>query len=94
MTLGEYAPFMTAPHRMDLMVSAMTREGHWNCNQKCLHCYATGQVQADVKELSTHEWKRIIDKCKKIGIPQLTITGGEPTMRKDCLSLLLMQNGS
>ena len=43
LTLGEYAPEMTAPHRMDLMVSAMTRDGAWHCNQKCLHCYAAGQ---------------------------------------------------
>ena len=42
LTLGEYAPEMTAPHRMDLMVSAMTRDGAWHCNQKCLHCYAAG----------------------------------------------------
>ena len=27
LTLGEYAPHMTAPHRMDLMVSAMTKNG-------------------------------------------------------------------
>ena len=27
-SLGEYAPYMRAPHRMDLMVSAMTREMH------------------------------------------------------------------
>ena len=38
MSLGEYAPYMRAPHRMDLLVSAMTREGKWNCNQKCVHC--------------------------------------------------------
>ena len=30
LTLGEYAPEMTAPHRMDLMVSAMTRSGAWH----------------------------------------------------------------
>ena len=88
MTLGEYAPFMTAPHRMDLMVSAMTRDDHWNCNQKCLHCYAAGQVQSEVKELSTQDWKKVIDQCRKIGIPQLTFTGGEPTMRKDLVELI------
>ena len=43
LSLGEYARSMTAPHRMDLMVSAMTKNGHWHCNQKCLHCYAAGQ---------------------------------------------------
>ena len=88
MTLGEYAPNMTAPHRIDLMVSAMTSEGKWHCNQKCLHCYAAGQEQAEVKELSTREWKRVIDKCRKIGIPQLTFTGGEPTMREDLPELI------
>jgi len=88
MTLGEYAPYMTAPHRMDLMVSAMTRDGKWQCNQKCLHCYAAGQTQSEVEELSTSEWKRVIDQCKLIGIPQLTFTGGEPTMREDLPELV------
>lgn len=88
MTLGEYAPHMTAPHRIDLMVSSMTKNGVWQCNQKCLHCYAAGQEQAEVQELSTNEWKKVIDKCKKIGIPQLTFTGGEPTMRNDIDELI------
>lgn len=88
MSMGEYAPFMTAPHRMDLMVSAMTKEGSWHCNQKCVHCYAAGQVQADEDELSTDEWKRIIDCCRNSMIPQLTFTGGEPTMRDDLIELI------
>lgn len=46
LSLGDYAPYMSAPHRMDLMVSAMTRDGAWHCNQKCLHCYAAGQPMA------------------------------------------------
>ena len=88
LSLGEYAPSMTAPHRMDLMVSAMTKDGHWHCNQKCLHCYAAGQPEADVKELTTAEWKRVIDKCRQANIPQLTFTGGEPTMRDDLVELV------
>ena len=88
LSLGEYAPFMTAPHRMDLMVSAMTKDGHWHCNQKCLHCYAAGQPEAEVKELTTAEWKRVIDKCRQANIPQLTFTGGEPTLREDLAELV------
>lgn len=88
MTIGEYAPFMKAPHRIDLMISSMTKNGKWHCNQKCLHCYAAGQAQAEVTELTTDSWKKIIDKCKEIGIPQLTFTGGEPTMRKDLVELI------
>lgn len=88
MSLGEYAPVMKAPHRMDLMVSAMTKDGKWHCNQKCVHCYAAGQKQADEAELSTEDWKKILDKCRKVGIPQVTFTGGEPTMRDDLFELI------
>ena len=88
MTLGEYAPRMRAPHRMDIMVSAMTKDGCWNCNQKCVHCYAAGQAEAEEPELSTEEWKKVIDKCREVGIPQITFTGGEPTMREDLFELI------
>ena len=88
LTIGEYAPHMRAPHRIDLMVSSMTKNRKWHCNQKCLHCYAAGQPLSEVPELSTEQWKKIIDKCKKIGIPQITFTGGEPTLRKDLPELI------
>ncbi len=87
-SLGEYAPFMKAPHRMDLMVSAMTKAGLWHCNQKCVHCYAAGQSAAEECELSTEEWKAIIDRCRLYCIPQVTFTGGEPTMRDDLIELI------
>ena len=88
MNIGEYAPFMAAPHRMDLMVSAMTKNGSWHCNQKCVHCYAAGQTLSGEEELSTSEWKKILDICRSVGIPQVTFTGGEPTMREDLFELI------
>ena len=87
-SLGDYAPYMRAPHRMDLLVSAMTVDGHWNCNQKCVHCYAAGQEQSSEEELPTAEWKDIIDRCRKAGVTQVTFTGGEPTMRDDLFELI------
>lgn len=86
--LGEYAPYMRAPHRMDLMVSAMTSGGRWNCNQRCVHCYAADQKHAEEPELSTDEWKAIIDRCRAAGVTQVTFTGGEPTMRDDLFELI------
>ncbi len=88
MNLGEYAPHMRAPHRFDVLVSAMTKDGLWHCNQKCIHCYAAGQVHAEEKELGTEEWKTILDKLKAAGVPQVTFTGGEPTMREDLFELI------
>lgn len=86
--IGDYAPFMKAPHRMDLLVSAMTKDGVWHCNQKCVHCYAAGQQCAEETELGTDDWKKIIDKCRENMIPQITFTGGEPTMREDLVELI------
>ena len=87
-SIGKYAKHMNAPHRMDLMISGMEKDGNWNCNQKCIHCYAAGQAQGKQTELKTYEWKKIIDKCRKAGIPQITFTGGEPTMRNDLVELV------
>lgn len=83
LSLSDYAPEMTAPHRMDLMVSAMEKDGGWHCNQKCLHCYAAGQPMGETPELSTEQWKTALALLRKANIPQVTFTGGEPTLRSD-----------
>ena len=88
LNIGEYADMMKAPHRMDVLVSAMTKDGKWHCNQKCVHCYAAGQELSGEDELSTEDWKRILDKCREAGIPQITFTGGEPAMRDDLFELI------
>ena len=88
LSIGQYSKKMKAPHRMDLMISSMTKNGQWNCNQKCLHCYAAGQTYSETKELTTEEWKKVIDKCREALIPQLTFTGGEPTKREDLVELV------
>ncbi|MCR5432506.1 MAG: radical SAM protein [Lachnospiraceae bacterium] len=88
MNIGDYADSMTAPHRMDLMVSAMEKNGCWNCNLCCIHCYAAGQTQSNEAELSTQQWKDVLDKLRNIGVSQVTFTGGEPTMRSDLFELI------
>ena len=88
LSLGEYAGRMSAPHRMDLMISAMTREGQWHCNQKCLHCYAAGQTLGETPELTTDQWRELLEKLRRANIPQVTFTGGEPTLRPDLPELV------
>ncbi len=89
MSVRQYSSNMTAPHRMDLMISAMTdASGCWNCNQRCAYCYAAGQKLSSSHELSTEEWKDAIDKLRSAGVPMLTFTGGEPTMRDDLAELV------
>ena len=88
MDLGSYARHMAAPHRMDLLISAMVKDGAWHCNQKCLHCYAARQPYGAVEELDTDQWLAVIQKCRAAGVPQLTFTGGEPTLRHDLVKLV------
>ena len=56
------------------------------CNLKCVHCYLGDQEQYHAKpdsELTTDEIKALIDELVAAGTLFLTITGGDPMMRKD-----------
>lgn len=89
LSIRAYRNNMTAPHRMDLMVSAMTdRCGSWQCNQKCIFCYAAGQPMSKAEELTTQQWKTAIDRLEKARVPMVTFTGGEPTQRPDIAELV------
>jgi hypothetical protein len=40
------------------------------------------------RELTTDEWKSILDKAWQAGIPHIMFTGGEPTLREDLPELI------
>jgi radical SAM protein with 4Fe4S-binding SPASM domain len=81
--LEKVEPFtyeLSAPIRVDLALTFM-------CQNNCSHCYADGPHETP--ELSTEQWKKVIDKLQQIGVFILTFTGGEPTLREDLPELLL-----
>lgn len=41
------------------------------------------------RELATAEWTSILDKAWSVGIPHVTFTGGEPTLRDDLPELIV-----
>jgi radical SAM protein with 4Fe4S-binding SPASM domain len=43
---------------------------------------------ATKKELTTSEWKAVLDKAWSLGIPHIIFTGGEPTLRNDLPELI------
>jgi MoaA/NifB/PqqE/SkfB family radical SAM enzyme len=63
----------------------------WNvtyeCGLKCKHCYV-GETTKRKNELTPEEGKRLVSLIGDMGIPLLFMTGGEPLMRKDAMSLL------
>lgn len=82
LNLDTLAPFSTrpsAPYRMDLALT-------YRCNNNCAHCY--NARPRTFPELSTAQWKIILDKLWQIGIPHIVFTGGEPTLRADLPELI------
>jgi len=69
----------SAPYRMDLAIT-------YRCNNDCSHCY--NARPRDYPELSTEQWKEIIEQLWQIGIPHIVFTGGEPTLRPDLQELV------
>ena len=58
----------------------------YRCNLNCVHCYCKGSEDKE-RELSTLEWKKIIDEIHKEGCLWLAVTGGEPLVREDFLEV-------
>ncbi len=74
-----YSGDISAPYRLDCALTYRLPEG------------AT-QEDAPTKrvdrELTTDEWKSVLDKAFEVGIPHVIFTGGEPTLRDDLVELI------
>jgi len=53
------------------------------CNLKCKMCDIRKSPTSEIEELSFEEIKKIIDDIDSWGVETLTLTGGEPLLRKD-----------
>ena len=47
------------------------------CNLKCVHCYAEAEDHWFKDELNFEEINCILDQAVEIGIPEISLTGGE-----------------
>jgi GTP 3',8-cyclase len=66
----------------DLRVSITDR-----CNYKCVYC-RTGSQGAQFAELAMQDYLRLIRVFVGLGIQKVRLTGGEPLLRKDIISLV------
>jgi organic radical activating enzyme len=74
-----YSQDISAPYRLDCALTYTLPVGSNPENAPT--------KRAD-RELSTSEWKTILDKSWKAGIPHIIFTGGEPTLREDLPELI------
>ncbi len=69
----------SAPYRMDLALT-------YRCDQSgAVDPLAKRRVD---RELNTEEWKTVINTIWEAGVPHVTFTGGEPTLRDDLRELI------
>src|SRR5205823_9447116 len=57
----------------------------YRCNERCVHCYLDHD---DRGEMTTAEIKGILDQLADAGVFFLTLSGGEPLMRKDFFAIV------
>ncbi|MCU0486456.1 MAG: radical SAM protein [Anaerolineales bacterium] len=62
------------------------------CNNACIHCYINLPAfdeQVAQRELSTEQWKAILQQAAELGALSVRFTGGEPLLRPDFAELYL-----
>jgi AdoMet-dependent heme synthase len=57
----------------------------YRCNERCVHCYLDHD---DHGEMTTAEIKRVLDQLAEAGVFFLTLSGGEPFMRRDFFEIV------
>jgi len=77
--VAPYSQALTAPLRLDCALTYRLPPG-----DKAEHA----PVKRVDRELTTEEWQTIMDKAWTAGIPHITFTGGEPTLRDDLPALI------
>ncbi|MCA1902310.1 MAG: radical SAM protein [Candidatus Hydrogenedens sp.] len=68
------------PYYLPILIAFVT----YRCNLRCVMCGLCELREIyNPKELNTEEWKNVIHSAKKLGTMIISISGGEPLLRKD-----------
>lgn len=61
-----------------------------NCNLRCIYCMEDGDVNflEGNDKLTNDEFLKVIKASSKVGIKKIRLTGGEPLVRKDIVTLV------
>ncbi|WP_084455590.1 pyrroloquinoline quinone biosynthesis protein PqqE [Novosphingobium rosa] len=64
------------------------------CPLQCAYCSNPLRMDAPKSELSTDDWKHVLDQAARIGILQVHFSGGEPMARRDLPELIAHAAGA
>lgn len=60
------------------------------CNMNCVYCHNEGQSEESLYFLSLENIKDIVEKTKRYGLTKVRLTGGDPLVHPDILSICRM----
>jgi radical SAM protein with 4Fe4S-binding SPASM domain len=91
--VSDYVRRVTEPDK-PLMprLGALDIELTERCDNECIHCcinLPAGDVEARSRELTTDQWKDVLQQAAGLGCLQVRFTGGEPLLRPDFEELYL-----
>ena len=82
----EYGAELSGDQQYKLYENRYVRTAHWSitgkCNYRCRHCYMSAP-EAKLGELPHETIMDIIRQIDECGITQVSLTGGEPLVRRD-----------
>lgn len=58
------------------------------CPQRCAYCSNPLSLTRKSEELSTESWQRVLEQASALGVLQVHLSGGEPTVRDDLEELV------
>lgn len=58
------------------------------CSHRCRYCYADYQSARDPNELTPKELEIILDQCVEMKFAEVTVSGGDPFLRKDAYEII------
>jgi pyrroloquinoline quinone biosynthesis protein E len=84
---------MTAAGTLAPPLAALLELTH-RCPLQCPYCSNPIELERAKGELSTDEWKRVLDEAAELGILQVHFSGGEPAVRRDLPDLVAHARGA
>ncbi len=76
----------SAPYKADLALT-------YKCDNGCPHCY-NEKDRFGIEQSPATEWKRVVEVLKDAGVPQVILTGGEPTIHPGLVDIVAHATGA
>src|SRR6266700_3531611 len=58
------------------------------CQLRCRHCYAESGPDGNHGSMTATDWRRVLDEAAELGVNDVQLIGGEPTLHPDLPDLV------